>query len=141
MAMQRLVTALAVLVISSSFHIARAASEEWVEVASDNETVHYVNETSMQREGSVVRVRKRAVYRQPQPMGELPGTPLIRESVGVVEDDCERHIHRVVSIQLISTDDKIIWSSGDMKRVWETVESGTTGRATLEWVCAKTASK
>lgn len=113
----------------------RAAN--WVEVAADDQTVHFVDESSMRRDGEVVRVAKRAVYRDPQPIGELLGTPRIRESVGVVEDDCQRFQHRAVSIQLISVDDKVIWSSGEMKRVWETVEPGSPGRATLDWVCTR----
>lgn len=120
---------------------ARAGAESWVRVGGDGETEHFVDESSLARDGEVVRATKRAVYRDPQPIGGTAGMPLIVESIGVVEDDCSRNQHRVVSIQLIGENQKVIWSSGDMKRVWERIEPGSPGLATLEYVCAKTAPR
>jgi hypothetical protein len=107
-------------------------------VGGDAETVHFVDQESLARDGDVVRLSKRAVYRDPQPIGDTPGLPLIRESVGVVECDCVRLQHRAVSIRLISDDSREIWNSGEMRRVWETVDAGSPGRATLDFACART---
>lgn len=118
-----------------------AGAVDWVLVGQDAETVHYVDPASLAREGDVVRLSKRAVYREPQPIGDTPGLPLIRESTGVVECDCARFQHRAVSIQLISDDGREIWNSGEMKRIWETVDTGSPGRATLDFACGRAASR
>ena len=96
---------------------AHAEAENWVRVGGDGEAEHYVDEASLARDGEIVRLTKRAVYRAPQPIGGTAGMPLIVESVGVVEDDCTRNQHRVISIRLISEEQKVIWSSNEMKRV------------------------
>ncbi len=118
-----------------------AGAEQWVRVGGDTETVHFVDIDSLSRSGDVVRLMKRAVYRDPQPIGDTPGLPLIRESLGVVECDCVRFQHRAVSISLISDDSRELWSSGDMRRVWESVDAGSPGRATLDFACARTAPR
>lgn len=118
-----------------------AGAVEWVRVGDDAETLHFVDLESLSRDGDVVRLMKRALYREPQPIGDTPGMPLIRESVGVVECDCARRQHRAVSIRLISDDSREIWNSGDMRRVWEVIEPGSPGRATLDFVCARTAPR
>jgi hypothetical protein len=120
---------------------ASALAAEWVRVGADAETEHFVDAASFVRDGDVVRVTKRAIYRDPQPIGGTAGMPLIKESVGVVEDDCVRAQHRVVSIQLFSDDGRVIWASGDMKRIWEGVEPGSAGQATLDYVCAAVAQR
>jgi hypothetical protein len=118
-----------------------APAADWVRVGADGETEHFVDAASMVRDGDVVRLTKRAVYRDPQPIGGTAGMPLIKESIGVVEDDCVRAQHRVVSIRLLSDDGRVIWSSGDMKRIWEGVEPGSPGQATLDFACAAVAQR
>ena len=120
---------------------APAMAQTWVQVGRDPEVVHYVDSAGLARDGDVVRVTKRAVYRDPQPMGETPGLPMIVELVGVVEDDCRLGQHRVLSIRLLGEDGAVIWSSGDMRRVWESIEPDSPGMATLRFVCSQTASK
>ncbi|MEO8037326.1 MAG: surface-adhesin E family protein [Betaproteobacteria bacterium] len=129
----------AVLAVGFEGAAASAIAQNWVRVGGDGETEHYVDDGSLVRDGDVVRATKRAVYREPQPIGGTAGMPLIRESVGIVEDDCKRMQHRVVSIKLISDHDQVMWSSGDMRRVWESIEPGSAGASTLEFVCARTA--
>lgn len=116
-------------------------ADNWVRVGGDDDADHYVDDATLARTGEVVRAAKRAVYRNPQPIGGTAGMPLILESVGVVEDDCDRLQHRVISITLIGEGRKVIWSSGDMKRVWERVDPGSPGFATLEFVCARSAQR
>jgi hypothetical protein len=116
-----------------------AATHDWVSVGVEGALEHFVDAASLARSGEVVRVVKRSVYREPQPMGDTPGLPLVRETVGVIEDDCQRVQHRAVSLQLIGIEGQVLWSSGEMKRVWESIEPGSGGRATLDFACARTA--
>ncbi len=118
-----------------------AMAQTWVEVGRDPEVVHYVDAAGLSRDGDIVRVTKRAVYHDPQPIGDTPGLPLIVESVGMVEDDCKLGQHRVISIRLLGADGTIIWSSGDMRRVWESIEPDSPGMATLAFACSRTASR
>jgi hypothetical protein len=116
-----------------------ANAADWVSVGTEGDIEHFVDAGSLARSGEIVRLTKRAVFREPHPMGDTPGMPLMKETVGVVEDDCKRFQHRVVSLQLLGVDGKVLWDSGTMKRVWEAVDAGTPGRATLDFVCSKTA--
>lgn len=116
-------------------------AQTWVQVGRDREAIHYVDADGLARAGDVVRVTKRAVYRDPQPIGDMAGLPLIAESIGVVEDDCRLTQHRVLSIRLVSQDGKVVWSSGDMRRVWESIEPDSPGMATLTFACTRTSSR
>ncbi len=118
-----------------------AGAQTWVEVGRDQEVVHYVDSTALIRDGDIVRVTKRAVYHDPQPIGDTPGLPLIAESMGVVESDCKLTQHRVISIRLLGTDGTAIWSSGDMRRVWESIEPDSPGMATLTFACSRTVAR
>ncbi|MCW5625724.1 MAG: hypothetical protein KIT73_13510 [Burkholderiales bacterium] len=115
-----------------------AGAVEWVHMGDDATARHYVDVDTLARNGDVVRMTKRAVFRDPQPVGGIAGMPVIRESLGVVEDDCARELHRVVSLQLLTEGDRVLWNSGDMRRVWESIDPGTPGQATLAFACART---
>jgi hypothetical protein len=117
---------------------AGAAAPEWVSVGVEGGLEHFVDAASLERSGEVVRMFKRSVYLEPIPLGETPGLPLVREAVGVIEDDCQRFQHRAVSLDLIGVQGEVLWSSGEMKRVWETIEPGSGGRATLDFACSRT---
>ena len=129
-----LITAVAMLAVP-------ALAQNWVQVGRDQEVVHYVDSASLVRDGDVVRVTKRAVYNDPQRIGDTPGLATIAELVGVVEDDCKLGQHRVISIRLQSEDGTVIWSSGDMRRIWESIEPDSPGMATLAFACSRTASR
>lgn len=113
-----------------------AHATDWVSVGTDGDIEHFVDRDSIQRSDEVVRLSKRAVYREAHPIGDAPGLPMMKESVGVVECDCQRIQHRAVSLQLVGVDGAVLYASGEMKRVWETIEPGTPGRATLDFACA-----
>lgn len=130
-----------ILAVSLALCAVSAPAQTWVEVGSDQEVIHYVDAAALARAGDVVRVTKRAVYRSPQPIGDTPGLPLIAESLGVVEADCKLRQHRVASIALLAVDGTTIWSSGDMRRVWESIEPDSPGMATLAFACAQTTAK
>lgn len=132
---------MAIAIVASMMAAGPCAAESWVRVGGDGEADHFVDEATLARNGEIVRAAKRAVYRNPQPIGGTAGMPLILESVGVVEDDCDRIQHRVISITLIGEGHKVIWSSGDMKRIWESIDPGSPGFATLEFVCTHTAQR
>jgi hypothetical protein len=131
----------AIAVVTSMIVAAPCAAENWVRVGGDEEADHFVDDSTLARNGEIVRAVKRAVYRNPQPIGGTAGMPLIVESVGLVEDDCDRIQHRAISITLIGEGQKVIWSSGDMKRIWERIDPGSPGLATLEFVCARTGQR
>jgi hypothetical protein len=116
-----------------------AAAPEWVSVGVEGGLEHFVDTSTLTRNGDVVRVLKRSVYLEPIPLGDTPGLPLVSEAVGVIEDDCRRIQHRAVSLELIGVQGEVLWSSGEMKRVWESIEPGSRGRATLDFACARVA--
>jgi hypothetical protein len=130
-----------IAIVASMIVAVPAAAENWIRVGGDDEADHFVDDSTLARHGEIVRAVKRAVYRNPQPIGGTAGMPLIMESVGLVEDDCDRIQHRAISITLIGEGQKVIWSSGDMKRIWERIDPGSPGFATLEFVCARTAQR
>ncbi len=114
----------------------QARAAEWVPVGSDGDVVHYVDAQSIERTGEVVRVTKRAVYREPHPIGDVPGMPLMKETSGVVECDCRRMQHRAMSVSIVGADGQVLYTSGEMKRVWESIDENSPGRATLDYACA-----
>lgn len=116
-------------------------AEDWVLVGSDTEVRHYVDRDSVRLEQGVARLEKRAVFAKPQPIGESPGLPLVAETRGVVECDCGRTLHRAVSFRLLGTDGAVLYSSGDMRNVWETIEQNTPGLATLRYACGESAAR
>lgn len=118
-----------------------AQAADWVYVGRDGDLEHFVDRESVVRQGDVARMVKRAVYTQPHPMGDTPGMPLMTETRGVVEADCTGKQHRVVSLDVIGPKGEVLWSSGDMKRVWESMDPGTPGRASLDFACDGTASR
>lgn len=112
-----------------------AHGADWVYTGRDGDLDHFVDRESLARRGDVVRLLKRVVYLRPHPMGDTPGLPLMKETRGVLEADCTGKQHRVVSLQVIGLEDNVLWSSGDMKRVWESMDPGTPGRASLDFAC------
>ena len=115
-----------------------ALAAQWVEIGADTQAKYYVDIDSVEVEGDTVRVVKRGVFTHPL-MESLGGKPIqFKETVGVVELDCERRINRVIQIDMIGPDGGLAWSSGRMqKRMWEDVQPDTHGETTLEFVCGK----
>ncbi|MBI1397904.1 MAG: hypothetical protein GC151_18175 [Betaproteobacteria bacterium] len=118
---------------------APALATRWVRVGGDAEGEHFVDDAALSRTGEIVRLVKRVVYLAPHPMGDTPGMPLIRETLGVVECDCLRAQHRAVSVEVIGMDGHVLITTGPMKRIWERIEPDSPGRATLDFACARTA--
>lgn len=114
---------------------------DWVSVGVDGDIEHFVDRDSIERRNEIVRVWKRAVPREPHPIGDTPGLPLMKETLGVVECDCQRIQHRAISLQLIGVDGSVLHSTGDMKRVWERIDPGSPGRATLDFACTAAAAR
>jgi hypothetical protein len=113
-----------------------AAEDDWLEVGADTEARYYVNVKSIEVEGETIRLQKRAVYNSPLVDNFTGRQVLFRESIGVVELDCGRHINRVISMEMIGVNGEVVWSSGKMdKRPWEEVRANTHGEATFDYVC------
>ena len=61
---------------------------------------------------------------------------LFKESIGIIELDCARHVNRVISIDMLGVNGEVVWSSGKMPaRMWEDVRDNTHGGATFQYVC------
>jgi len=126
---------LAVLAVMS-LPMCAMAQDQWVEVGADTEAKYYVDTGSIEVEGETIRFRKRGVYTLPL-TDNFSGRPVqFKESVGTVEIDCARRINRVISIDMLSPQGEVVWSSGKMsKRMWEDVRDGTHGGSTFDYIC------
>ena len=115
---------------------AAAADVEWIEIGVDTEARYYINPQSVEIDGDTIRVQKRQVFNSPL-VDNFSGRPvLFKESIGIVELDCGRHINRVTQIEMIGIDGEVVWSSGKLKqRMWEDVRDNTHGGATFDYVC------
>lgn len=129
----RLISTVALLIIASTAHAA-----DWVEVGADTEARYYVDAASIEVQGETVRVLKKGIYTNTL-TENLGGTPRVfKETLGTVELGCGRRINRVVQIDMLDPEGKVVWSSGKMpRRDWEDVRPNTHGAATLEYVCGK----
>jgi hypothetical protein len=124
-----------VLVLLCMFS-ARAADLEWVEIGADTEGVYFIDPRSIEVDGDTIRVRKRQVFNAPLVDNFTGRQVLFKESIGIVEVDCGRHINRVTQIDMIGMNGEIVWSSGKMdKRLWEDVRENTHGQTTFDYLC------
>lgn len=114
---------------------AAAMAEDWVPVGADTAGRYYVDRDSVTRSGENLRLRKRVVYDQPLADDLGGGQVLFTESIGVVELDCARRIHRMLSVEMRGPDGRTVWSSGPMKRMWDDVGAEGHGAAALELAC------
>jgi hypothetical protein len=113
-----------------------AGDIEWLEIGADTEARYYINPGSIQVEGDTIRLQKRQVFNSPLVDNFTGRRVLFKESIGIVELDCGRHINRVTQIDMIGMDGEVVWSSGKLKqRMWEEVKDNTHGGATFEYVC------
>lgn len=115
-----------------------AQAAEWVEIGADTQARYYVDVASIAVDGETVRVQKKGIYTQPL-TENFGGNPRVfKETLGVVELDCSRRIHRVTQIDMLGPDGDVVWSSGRMpRRDWEGVLPKSHGEATLDFVCGK----
>ena len=115
-----------------------SAEHEWVEIGADTDAKYYVDVASIEVEGDTVRVQKKGMYTQTL-TENLGGSPRVfKETLGIVELDCGRRIHRVIQIDMLGPQGEVVWSSGRMpKRDWEGVRASSHGEATLGFVCGK----
>ena len=116
--------------------LAAWAEQTWVEIGADPEAKYYVDPGSIKVDGDTIRLQKRAVFNAPLADNFTGRQVLFKESIGVVEVDCGRHINRVTSIEMIGLNGEVVYSSGVMKgRMWEDVRENTHGQATFDYVC------
>jgi len=116
--------------------LAAWAEQTWVEIGVDPEAKYYVDPGSIKVDGDTIRLHKRAVFNTPLADNFTGRQVLFKESIGVVEVDCGRHINRVTSIEMIGLNGEVVYSSGVMKgRMWEDVRENTHGQATFDYVC------
>jgi len=55
-----------------------------------------------------------------------------------VEMDCKLRVNRVIRIDMLDQNGKVVWSSGDMpRRLWLGVKPNSHAESTLEVACAR----
>ena len=113
-----------------------ASGAEWIEIGADTEGRYYINPRSIEVDGDTIRLQKRQVFNSPLVDTFTGRRVLFKETIGMVELDCGRHINRVTQIDMIGMDGEVVWSSGKMpRRLWEDVRDETHGGATFAYVC------
>jgi len=126
---------LIVLTLLSLLSAWAGADDQWLEIGADPQGKYYIDPKSIQVEGDTIRLRKRGVYNAN--MMETFGDKKVsfRESVGIIEIDCGRKIHRVVQMDIISPEGEVVWTTGKMNRMWDDIMPNTHGEATHNFVC------
>lgn len=112
-----------------------AWAENWVSVGVDPQGKYYVDADSIEVDGETLRFRKKGVYNFP--MVETFGDRKVsfQASVGIIEIDCARRIHRMVRMDIISPQGEVSWTTGKLNRLWEDIAPGTLGEETHSFVC------
>jgi len=110
-------------------------ADNWIEVGADPQGKYFVDSTSVAVDGETLRFRKKGVYNFS--MLETFGDKRVsfRSSIGTIELDCVRRIHRVVQMDIISPEGEIVWSTGKMNRPWEDIAPNSLGEITRKLVC------
>ncbi|HWH46635.1 MAG TPA: surface-adhesin E family protein [Burkholderiales bacterium] len=126
-----LFAAIAITAISVSAH-----AEKWMEIDKDATATYYVDADSLSRDAEIVSLTKKAVYRVSLWPVQLPDSATVKETAGVIEENCRNKHHRVISMDMFNLFGERIWSSGKMKRIWESVEPNSNGERTHEFACS-----
>jgi hypothetical protein len=130
--------AIALVTAATSMSFTLAIAADWVEVGADAQAKYYVDVDSIKVDGENVSVLKRGIFTQvlSDTLGGVSAT--FKETIGIVEIDCARHINRITQIDMIGENGEVVWSSGPMKkRMWEDVRPNTHAETTVEIVCAR----
>jgi hypothetical protein len=129
---------LATIVIWFIWSLPAANAETWVEVGADTEAVFYVDVDSIVLVKDNLRVVKRGVYTHVLTDSLDGKLTVFKETRGVVEMDCKLRVNRVIRIDMLDQNGKVVWSSGDMpRRLWLSVKPNSHAESTLEVACAR----
>jgi surface-adhesin protein E len=115
-----------------------APAENWKEIDRDATATYYVDADSLSRNEEIVSLTKKAVYRVSLWPVQLSDNATVKETAGVIEENCRNRHHRVLSMDMFNLFGERIWSSGKMRRIWESVEPNTNGERTHTFACAWT---
>jgi surface-adhesin protein E len=115
-----------------------AHAENWMEIGSDATATYYVDSDSLSRNDEIVSLTKKAVYRVSLWPVKLPESATVKETAGVIEENCRNKHHRVLSMDMFNLSGERIWSSGRMRRIWESVEPNSNGERTHAFACGWT---
>ncbi len=119
----------------SVFPCSAWAEENWVEVGADPQGRYYVDASSIAVDGETMRFRKKGVYNFSM-VDTFGGKKVsFRESMGIIELDCARRIHRVIQMDIVSPGGKVEWTTGKMNRMWENIAPNSLGEVTHAYVC------
>jgi len=97
-----------------------------MEIGSDATATYYVDSDSLSRNDEIVFLTKKAVYRVSLWPVKLPESATVKETAGI-EENCRNKHHRVLSMDIFNLSGERIWSSGRMRRIWESVEPNSNG--------------
>lgn len=113
------------------------AQENWVEIGVDPQGKYYVDANSLQLDEETLRFRKKGVYNFM--MLETFGDKKIsfKESVGTIEIDCQRKIHRMIQMDILTPEGEVQWSTGKLNRLWEDIPPDSLAEETHTFVCRK----
>ena len=114
----------------------RAETSNWLEVGADSQAVYLLDLNSINGSFPTVSFLKKGVYSKfiTETLGE--SRRVFKQTLGLIEVDCELRVNRVVEIQMLDENDTQVWSSGYMKsRPWERVLGNTHAEKTLDFVC------
>ncbi len=128
--------AFGVLMMATAMIFCPASAADWVEVGADTQAKYYIDVDSITVDGENITVIKRGIFTQvlTDTLGDKAAS--FKETIGTVEIDCARRIHRITQIDMIGENGEVVWSSGPMKkRQWEDVRPNTHAETTFEKVC------
>jgi hypothetical protein len=124
---------LAVLMLLAA--VSSAHAEDWIEVGTDSDSVHFVDRESLSQIKDVATLRKKVIFNVAQLSVFTKNSESVKYSVGTVQEDCTGNQHRVLAIELFNEVGEAIWSSGKMNRIWESVEPDSVGATTHAFAC------
>src|SRR5258708_5962421 len=79
-----------------------AQAETWMEIGSDATATYYVDSDSLSRNDEIVSLTKKAVYRVSLWPVKLPESATVKETAGVIEENCRNNHHRVLSMEMFN---------------------------------------
>ena len=114
-----------------------ASAEEWIEIGADALALYYIDLDSIIVNKDSISISKKGIYNHTMTENLGGGDPRVfKQTLGVVEMDCELRLNRVVEIKMLDEHGSEVWTSGYMRnRPWEEVLSNTHAEKTLDLVC------
>lgn len=123
--------------LAACFWMVGVSAEEWVPVGADPQGKYFVDRDSIEVDGETLRFRKKGVYnfRMLETFGDKKVS--FQSSIGIIELDCARRIHRMVRMDVLSPEGDVAWTTGKLNRLWDDILPESLGEETRRYVCEK----